>query len=198
MTESFTKLTTNAILYRELRVLLRYKLNHIDEVVPPVKLPFICPLELHSDYSRDEILAALGVWTLEKQREVREGVLFVKELATDVFFVTLNKTERDYSPTTMYDDYAINETLFHWQSQSTTSTESQTGLRYIHQREKGHTVLLFVREDKKRSGVAAPYCYLGPVDYVSHEGSKPINIVWQLRTSLPARLLRRTARLQTA
>jgi hypothetical protein len=98
----------------------------------------------------------------------------------------------------MYNDYAISETLFHWQSQSTTSVASPTGQRYIQHRDKGSTVLLFVREHKGRNGLAAPYCFLGPVEYVSHEGSKPINIVWRLRYALPARLLRRAARLQIA
>ena len=37
----------------------------------------------------------------------------------DAFFVDLQKAERDYSPTTMYRDYAINRELFHWESQST-------------------------------------------------------------------------------
>jgi superfamily II DNA or RNA helicase len=198
LTESVVKLLANPTLNSEMRELLQYKLDGIDEVAPCVELPFVCPLQLHSDYSRDETLAALGVWTLDVQREVREGVLFVKELPADVFFVTLNKTEGDYSPTTMYNDYAISESLFHWQSQSTTSAESPTGQRYIHHRANGSTVLLFVREDKRRNGLAAPYCFLGPADYVSHEGSRPINIVWQLRHPLPAKLFRRAARLQIA
>ena len=37
---------------------------------------------------------------------------------SDVFFIDLHKAERDYSPTTMYRDYAINRELFHWESQS--------------------------------------------------------------------------------
>ena len=35
-------------------------------------------------------------------------------------------------------DYSINESLFHWQSQSTTAENSATGQRYIHHREKGN------------------------------------------------------------
>ncbi|OLN27466.1 Helicase, C-terminal:Type III restriction enzyme, res subunit:DEAD/DEAH box helicase, N-terminal [Desulfosporosinus metallidurans] len=44
--------------------------------------------------------------------------------------MTLNKSEKDYSPSTMYQDYSINEELFHWQSQSRTTVESLTGQRY--------------------------------------------------------------------
>ena len=43
----------------------------------------------------------------------------------DAFFVTLKKSESDYSPTTMYRDYPISPTLFHWESQSTTSVASK-------------------------------------------------------------------------
>jgi superfamily II DNA or RNA helicase len=196
--ESVTRLLGNPVLYAELRELLEYKLQLVDEVPPAIELPFVCPLQLHCDYSRDEVLAAVGVWTMKAQRELREGVLFAKELSADLFFVTLNKTEGDYSPTTMYDDYAISDTLFHWQSQNATSPESPTGQRYIHHRERGSTVLLFVREDKRQNGLTAPYCFLGPVDYVSHEGSKPMSIVWRLRHALPAKFLRRAARLQIA
>ena len=97
---------------------------------------------------------------------MREGVLHLPELRADVFFVTLHKTEKDYSPTTMYQDYAINERLFHWQSQSTTSADSPTGRRYVEHVERGYTVLLFGREHKSRNGLAQPFVFLGPARYV--------------------------------
>jgi len=64
---------------------------------------------------------------------------------------------------TMYNDYSINESLFHWQSQSTTVADSPTGQRYIHHREQGGKVLLFVRELKsdRITGGAAAYTFLG-------------------------------------
>lgn len=195
LSESIARLAANPTLCGELKDLLQFKLESLDEVAPQLELPFVCPLELHGEYTRDEILAGLGVWTLSNQRELREGVLFVEGLPADVFFITLNKTEHEYSPTTMYEDYAINDELFHWQSQSTTSAESPTGERYINHRQRGSTVLLFVREDKHRNGLALPYCFLGPVDYISHEGSRPMSIVWRLRHRLPAKLVRKTARL---
>lgn len=109
----------------------------------------------------------------------------------DAFFITLNKTEDSYSPTTMYEDYAISDRLFHWQSQSTTSIDSKTGHRYVKHREMGYTPLLFAREHRHLpSGLAAPYCFLGPAEHVRHEGSRPISIVWKLEHAMPARLLR--------
>lgn len=197
-TTSVQRLRENPVFCQEMMQLLDYKLSRIDAVAPSLDLPFACPMELHAMYTRDEILAALGLWTLQKQREVREGVIYLKDIGADVFFITLNKTESDYSPTTMYEDYAISDTLFHWQSQSTTLTDSPTGRRYIKHAERDHKILLFVREHKSRNGLSSPYHFLGPVDYISHTGSKPINIVWKLQHPMPAKLLRKTARVAVA
>ena len=126
------------------------------------------------------------------------GVLHLPKIRADVFLVTLNKAEKEYSPTTMYDDYAISDELFHWQSQSTTSATSPTGRRYIEQERLGQTVLLFVRADKRTNGLACPYHFLGPATYVTHDGSRPMNITWRLHHPMPAHLLRTTKRLATA
>jgi hypothetical protein len=196
LAESIGRLRANPTLLSELRQLLAYKREKIFEVPLPLDLPFPCPLELHADYRSDEILAALGLLSFEAKRELREGVLHMRELKVDLLFVTLNKTEKEYSPTTMYEDYAISDELFHWQTQSTTSVGSPTGQRYINHQRLGHTILLFVREDKKNErGLTSPYAFLGPVDYVSHEGSRPMSIIWRLRHKLPARLLPHVRRL---
>jgi len=105
------------------------------------------------------------------------------------------RMEKDYSPTTMYKDYAINESLFHWQSQAITRANSSTGQRYINHKENGGTILLFVRESKRMNGLSQPYYFLGSVEYVSHEGEKPISFVWSLKYPMPTHLLRETARL---
>ena len=77
-----------------------------------------------SSYTRDQILVAMDYM---KPSIVREGVKYLPDKNIDVFFITLNKSDKDYSPTTMYNDYSINDNLFHWQSQSTTSETSPTG-----------------------------------------------------------------------
>jgi hypothetical protein len=53
--------------------------------------------------------------------------------------VTLQKTDEDYSPTTMYEDYLISHDQLHWQPQSSTSAESSTGQRYINHHAMGYT-----------------------------------------------------------
>lgn len=115
------------------------------------------------------------------------------EKQLDVFFATLNNADKDYSPTTMYNDYSINETLFHWQSQSTTAADSPTGQRYIYHRERGGKVLLFVREFKADgiTGGVAVYTLLGMTSYVKHDGSRPMNITWKLDRPIPAKFLKK-------
>ena len=128
---------------------------------------------------------------------LREGVKWLPDKQLDVLLITLNKSDKDYSPTTMYRDYSINERLFHWQSQSTTSSDSPTGQRYIHHRERGSRVLLFVREYKTdpQTASAAPYTCLGTASYITHTGSRPMNITWQLDNPIPAKYLKQTVKL---
>lgn len=187
-------LRQNPVFCGELVALLSYQYSRIDFIDEPVALGFDCPLDLHCTYTRDQILTALDFL---KPATVREGVKWLPEQNVDIFFVTLNKSDKDYSPTTMYQDYSINETLFHWQSQSTTAETSITGQRYIHHKDGGSKVLLFVREFKtdRLSGGAAAYTYLGTANYVKHEGSKPMNITWKLDKAIPAKFLKKTNKL---
>lgn len=148
------------------------------------------PLSVHASYSLDEVLTAFGEMTLEQPDRIREGVRFNKETDSDLFFVTLEKSEKGYSPTTLYKDYAISPELFHWESQSMTSQASPTGQRYIHHRERGSNILLFVRRTGKLGTRTAPYIFLGFADHVSHERERPIAFVWRLRRPMPADFFR--------
>lgn len=187
-------LSDSPVLLGELLDLLRYRYEQIDFIDEPVELGFDCPLDLHCTYTRDQLLVALDFL---KPATVREGVKWLPEKHLDVFFVTLNKADKDYSPTTMYHDYSINENLFHWQSQSTTAADSPTGQRYIHHWERGSKVLLFVREFKadRITGGAEAYTFLGTANYVKHSGSRPMNITWELDRPIPAKFLKKTNKL---
>lgn len=189
--EADARLRENPNALDDLRAVLDYRLHHT-RTRPTDLLPDLAgPLALHAEYTRDEALIGLGHWDLDRRPDFREGVLHIPDRKVDAFFVTLHKTEDAYSPTTMYEDYAISDQLFHWQSQGTTSADSPTGQRYIRHREQGYTPLLFVRERKSLpGGLASPYAFLGPADYVSHQGSRPVSIVWRLRTPMPTRLAR--------
>jgi len=88
----------------------------------------------------------------------------------------------------MYRDFALSPELFHWESQSTTSASSPTGQRYVNHRRDGTNVLLFVRETKNNSLGTSPYVFLGPADYVRHEGSRPIAVTWRLHRPMPTEI----------
>lgn len=173
----------------EILDILKYNRGHIDFVPKLNPVPYPCPLEVHCRYTTDQILAAFGYWNAEKAPTFREGVLYLREKATDIFFITLNKSEKDFSPSTLYEDYALNERLFHWQTQSRTSDTSSTAQRYIHHREQGTRIVLFVREFKTENGIASPFVYLGEVEYLRHEGSKPTSFIWRLKDEMPASLV---------
>lgn len=184
-------------IFNEILELLDYNLTRINFVDDKVELGFDSPLYLYCNYSKEQILSAFD---FHKPNSVREGVKHLPGKNVDLFFITLNKSESDYSPTTMYEDYSIDETLFHWQSQSTTSETSNTGQRYINHKELGSKILLFVREYKKpiagnSSVTALPYTFLGLANYVQHNGSKPMNIVWRLERPIPAKFLKKTNKL---
>ncbi|WP_420176861.1 DUF3427 domain-containing protein [Luteococcus sp. OSA5] len=151
------------------------------------------PLRPHASYTREEILAALGhARPGRAPSNFREGVLFtdVDGEPVDAFFITLKKSEADYSPTTLYRDYPISRTDFHWESQSTTSVSSKTGQRYL---TGGSTPLLFVRQQKQGEFGTSPYVFLGDARYVSHTGDRPIAITWRLRHPMPADLFAATS-----
>ncbi|MDF3297705.1 DUF3427 domain-containing protein [Streptomyces tropicalis] len=174
----------------ELRQLLAYVSDRTDHLPLPLagRLEQI-PLKVHSAYNRSEILAALGVARFGGQmpRSFAQGVQWVAELHTDALLITLEKNEKDFSPTVRYKDYALTPTLFHWESQNSTAADSPTGLRYRRHKEQDGTVLLFVRRYKNTDiGKSQPWILLGPAAYESHTGSKPMAITWRLGHELPA------------
>lgn len=178
-------------LRRDLLDVLRWRLGQLLPIHHRRFPALTGQLALHACYSREQIMLALGKGDFDAPFTHREGVLHVPERKLDAFFVTINKSDKDFSPTTLYEDYALNEELFHWQSQSTTAPESKTGKRYINHARMGYQPLLFVRSGKKLdNGLTEPFRYIGPVNYVRHEGARPMSIIWRLQHPLRARELR--------
>lgn len=160
--------------------------NRIRRITKPVDPAGEVPLQVHARYSLAELLAAFGVPNPAASRG--SGVKWVEHDQADVFWFNLRKTEKHFSPTTMYADRAISPTLFQWESQNATSEASPTGQRYVHHHERGSSVNLFFRDSKEADGdLGAPaYLYAGPASYVSHTGERPMRIIWKLDYELPA------------
>jgi hypothetical protein len=152
-----------------------------------------CPLFLHRQYTRDEVLIALGLPEKVGARDALTGRFWIEALNTEVFFVTLDKSDKAFSPSTRYEGFALSPSRFHWQSQSTTAENSTIGQRYVHQHENGASFLLFVRPKRKDA-----FLFLGPLRYVSHAGSRPMSIHWNLEYPMPAWFFEICASLRAA
>ena len=173
----------------EVLQILKYNRKHISFVAGRNEYSYLCPLDLHCRYNTNQIMAAFGLFTETESPEFREGVKRFEDKKTDIFFINLNKSEKDFSPSTMYEDYAINDKLFHWQSQSQDRQASAKIQRYINHKNTGDIISLFVREFKRLGAYTAPYTFLGNADYVKHEGERPVSFVWKLHNSIPADML---------
>jgi superfamily II DNA or RNA helicase/HKD family nuclease len=179
--DGFTALRSEAAVRRELSAVVDLSFEAARHVT--LELPgdlSRLPLKVHARYQREEILAALDF--PRNPNSFREGVWYSQDLNIDAFFVTLKKSESDYSPTTMYADYPISPELFHWESQSTTSINSSTGQRYV---SGSSSILIFARYEQKDEFGTAPYLFLGRAHHVSHTGDRPIAITWRLDHAMP-------------
>lgn len=166
----------------ELFDLLRDRIDHRHYVLgnPHTEVP----LRIHGRYSRLEILAAFRPEARAKVPAWQTGCHWIPESRADLFAFTLDKTSGQFSPTTRYRDYAISRELIHWESQSITRAESETGRRYRDHGRMGSFIMLFARE---RADDRA-FWFLGPATYVRHEGERPMAITWRLQHPLPGDL----------
>jgi hypothetical protein len=187
LSSALIKLWANPAIRSELAELFKI----LRERVAHVPLPFTerpeVALQLHCRYSGDQVMAAFDFIKNGHLSERREGVLFHQESGCDLLFVTLQKTEKHYSPSTMYKDCALSPARFQWETQGITTTQSKRGQRNIRHRELGVIPLLFVRERPMDDrGETVSFIFLGPVEIVSHESERPIQIVWKLGAEMPA------------
>jgi hypothetical protein len=168
----------------ELRALLDVLAQRIAHVPLALASKPEVPLQIHARYSRLEILAAFGVGSGAKVIPWQTGVFWIEPERADLLAFTLDKTSGEFSPTTRYRDYAISRELIHWESQSVTRADGETGRRYQRHVELGTSVMLFAR---LRSDDRAFY-FLGPATYVKHESELPMAITWRLEHALPGDL----------
>lgn len=194
--ESINQIGKNKILVNEIIEVLKILIDRIDFKEIDIKLPYDQPLKVHARYTRDQILAAFKLSTFEKKSSSREGVAENSNLNTELLFINLIKSEVDFSPTTMYDDYAISETLFHWQSQNSTRPDLGKGLTYINHQKINKKILMFVRENAKdENGNTMGYVFIGEAKFKENEGEKPMNIKWELHEPIPNYLWKESAKM---
>ncbi len=186
--DAFLRLTANPSILADLGEILTWALETTEVSGQRPDLPFACALELHAQYGIKEIQATFGRANLETAGQTGVGSFHFPEFKTYALLITFQKTEKEFSPSTMYADYPISRELLNWESQSTTSQRSDTGQNLIHHVERDYTILVFARDQKTRNGVTVPFVYLGPVDLVRYESERPIKMVWNLRHPMPVEM----------
>jgi superfamily II DNA or RNA helicase/HKD family nuclease len=170
----------------ELLSVLRGRVQHLHHTLTNYR---DVPLLVHGRYSRLEILAAFGIGNGAKVAPWQTGVYWAEASKADLLAFTLDKTSGQFSPTTRYRDYAISPDLVHWESQSVTRADGETGQRYQKHVELGSNIQLFAR---LRADERA-FWFLGPARYVSHEGELPMAVTWRLAHPLPGDLFAKFA-----
>ncbi|MBL0137198.1 MAG: DUF3427 domain-containing protein [Bacteroidetes bacterium] len=194
--ESITAIGKNKLLTLEIIEVLEILIDKIDFLEGEISLPYSQPLKLHSRYTREQILTAFGFHKFEAKSNKIEGVAFSSEKNTELLFITLNKSEKDFSPTTLYEDYAISENIFHWQTQNSVSPEKGKGLTYINHIQEKKRILLFVREkNNDEYGNTMASVFLGEGRLIEHYGSKPMSIKWELYEPMPPYLWKDSAKM---
>ena len=177
---------------QEIAEIVSYLLSRLDIKTTPIGAEIIPGLELYGCYTREEVFTLVGRQTAEvKMQGAASGAFNLPEHNTVLLFVTLNKSEKDFSPSTQYNDYLINEEYFHWQSKNTDSHYNSGGRKYVEQPKTGIKIILFVREEKKDGfGNTSPFHCFGLVDYVSSHDDFPMNVKWKLQKPAMAQYLK--------
>lgn len=179
--EALSTLRKYPLFIQEINELVDYLISQIKKKTFAVGEGMPTPLEQYGCYTREEIFTIFGRQTPDRSmRGCVSGVFNIEELNTELLFVTLNKSEKDFSPSTQYDDYIVNEHQFHWQSQNTDSHHAR-GRRFVEQATNKKKFILFVRENKKDGfGNTCPFYCFGLVDYISSSCDKPMSINWRM------------------
>ncbi|WP_016990605.1 DUF3427 domain-containing protein [Flavobacterium sp. ACAM 123] len=194
--ESINQIGKNKVLVTEIIEVLEILIDKVDFKEIEIKLPYQQALKVHARYTRDQILIAFGLSTFDKKSSNREGAAVNKNLNTEILFINLIKSDENFSPTTMYDDYAISETLFHWQSHNSYGPDTNKGISYIKHVEDNKKILLFVREKASDdNGNTIGYVFIGEGIFKETEGAKPMSIKWELSEPMPNYLWKESAKM---
>jgi superfamily II DNA or RNA helicase len=153
------------------------------------------PLRVHATYTLDEVMTAFDERNSKGGiKRIQTGSFYSEAWSTDLHFITLEKSEKEYSPTTLYNDYAISPVRFHWETVGNCHEGTETARRYL-RTTRGANVhgLAFVRQRRTDSrGETMPYVFLGEVFYATHRGNRPMQMEWDLAHPMPASFFQAT------
>lgn len=183
--DALQRLGNYPVFLQEIIELTDYLISNLETKTFPVGEGMPIALEQYGCYTREEIFSIFGRQTPSKKMQGSvAGVFKIDELNTELLFVTLNKSDKDFSAETMYNDYVVCENEFRWESQNSDSHDGK-GRRFVEQKNNGKKFMLFVRENKTDGyGNTCPFICFGLVDYVSSKDDKPMKINWRTHHSI--------------
>ncbi|MBK6517294.1 MAG: DUF3427 domain-containing protein [Polyangiaceae bacterium] len=171
----------------ELLDLLADRVRHLTHPLDGVLAAL--PLRVHGTYTLDEAMTAVDERTAKGGiKRIQTGSFRCERWRSDLHFITLEKSEKEYSPTTLYNDYAMSPVRFHWETVGNCHPDTETGRRYLCT-VRGADVhsLAFVRRRRTDArGETMPYLFLGEVFYATHRGARPMQLEWELARPMPA------------
>ena len=104
-------------------------------------------------------------------------------------FATIDKTHI-FQENLKYDNSLFADDIIQWISQPKTSHNSSVGQMFIHHKEKGFKVHIFIRKYAFMNGNKTnPFIYLGNAKYYSSQGDKPMKTLWKLDKKIPQKLI---------
>lgn len=185
--DAIMSLKSEKWILEDLKTLIDIKLSKLNKTTNWINVADDSEIELYGCYSADEIHLLLedklGRWQVL-------GTQYNKEKKFAMVFVTLNKSDKEYSPSTLYEDYAISQNQFHWQSMNKTREQSEEGKRIMNQKQNGWRFILFVRDSKTDEyGFTNGYYCLGEMNFNSSHGECPMNVVWDMHDPIPGFIL---------
>jgi superfamily II DNA or RNA helicase len=196
MPSAWSALWASAALRGEIAELLDLLGDRVRRVTYPLEGALASiPLRVHASYTLDEIMSGIDERNSKGGiKRIQTGSFYCERLRSDLHFVTLEKSEKEYSPTTLYNDYAISPVRFHWETVGNCHADTDVGRRYLRTVRGGHDHgLAFVRERKKDPrGETMPYVFLGEVFYATHRGGRPMQMEWDLARPMPAAFFQAT------
>lgn len=190
ISEALRRLANYSVFISEILELTDYLLANLETKTFSVGEGMPMSLEQYGCYTREEVFAIFKRQTADRRMQGSvAGVFNIEELNTELFFVTLNKSDKEFSAETMYNDYVVSENEFRWESQNTDSHQGK-GKRFVEQKKNGKKFLLFVRENKKDGyGNTCPFICFGLVDYIRSKDDKPMKINWHTHQPILPRFL---------
>jgi len=155
-------------------------------------------LRIFGSYTQKGIKWALGRARFGKTDVSQTGVerLSREDGTTEawILYVNVKKSEKEFSRSTLYQDWALTESLFQWESPNNWVQHRGQGKRFLDEIQARVPVLLFVRESKRDEwGRLVPYTFLGPVSLEtgSVEEERPISMRFVLPHPMPMAFFRR-------